>query len=176
MEKWKVIENTYNMFSISDKGNIKNNKTGRVLKLQRNHKGYLEVRVTINKIKKTLKPHRLVAFYFVENKENKPQVNHIDGNKENNNVNNLEWVTNHENAQHAIINGLWNNVFKASQTENNKRKKKIIARNISTEEIIEFESISEAERTLKTKHIVDVIKGRRTQTKGYVFYYKSEVV
>lgn len=141
MEKWKVIENTYNMFSISDKGNIKNNKTGRVLKLQKNYKGYLEVRVTINKIKKTLKPHRLVAFYFVENKENKPQVNHIDGNK-----------------------------------ENNKRKKKIIARNIFTKEIIEFESISEAERTLKTKHIVDVIKGRRTQAKGYVFYYKSEVV
>ena len=52
------------------------------------------------------KLHRLVALAFIENKENKPQVNHKDGNKRNNHKDNLEWATAKENAQHAIKNGL----------------------------------------------------------------------
>lgn len=173
-EIWKKIENTN--FSISNYGNVKNNKTGKILQQQVNRRGYCVVRVSVRKsktccIKETFRIHRLVAQYFIPNPEDKPQVNHIDGDKLNNNVSNLEWVTNKENAKHAIENGLWENVFKASQQSNEKRKRKIMAKNIETGEISYFDSIAEAERAFNTRHITDVLKGKRSHTKGYNFFY-----
>lgn len=69
-------------------------------------KGYLKYRFVVDGRQQTKKIHRLVAESFIENKENKPQVNHKDGNKKNNKVTNLEWVTNLENARHANRIGL----------------------------------------------------------------------
>lgn len=63
--------------------------------------GYKVVFLSKNGISKAHNAHRLVALAFVENKDNKPYVNHIDSNKHNNNVENLEWVTHAENAQHS---------------------------------------------------------------------------
>ena len=63
--------------------------------------GYLSVMLTINGKQKRVGVHRLVAQAFIPNPDNKPQVNHIDGNKHNNKVDNLEWVTREENMQHA---------------------------------------------------------------------------
>jgi hypothetical protein len=65
-------------------------------------KGYQRVRIA----NKTHQVHRLVAEYFIPNPENKPQINHKDGNKTNNKVSNLEWVTNQENRTHAVNNKL----------------------------------------------------------------------
>lgn len=59
-----------------------------------------------NKVKKDLRVHRLVASAFIPNPLNKPEINHIDGNKGNNNVNNLEWATRKENINHSIKTGL----------------------------------------------------------------------
>jgi hypothetical protein len=166
--EWKVIKEPY---YISDMGEIKNMITGRILKQQMNDRGYQVVRVTIDRKKYTFRPHREVAKAFIPNPDNKPQVNHINGNKSDNRVANLEWCTNKENADHAIKNGLWNNVFKASRDNNEKRKKRIKAINIETNEEKIYESISEAEKDIGSRHITDVLKGKRTHAKGYKFFY-----
>lgn len=172
MEEWKQIEDTY--FSISNLGMIKNNKTGSILKAQHNRKGYKIVRVTINNKKRTFRIHRLVALNYINNPNNKPQVNHIDGNKDNNRYDNLEWCTNQENVNHAVKNGLWKNVFEASKKSNEVKKKPILAKNLETNNIIIFNSMAEAERKIGTRHINEVINGKRTQAKGYTFsYYKG---
>lgn len=74
----------------------------RVIDLKEDHHGYIRVQVG----GKYMSVHRLVAEIFIPNPENKPQVNHKDGCKTNNCVENLEWVTPQENVQHAIANGL----------------------------------------------------------------------
>ena len=79
------------------------NHSGKLKKLIKIKSGYLQVGVTdtSKKLHKTLYVHRLVAETFIPNTENKPQVNHKDGNKLNNSVHNLEWATQNENMKHA---------------------------------------------------------------------------
>lgn len=104
------------LMEIKDYGNLKISSYGFVISPQKginygndNGKGYKNVNITINGIHKRMYIHRLVAMLFIPNPENKPQVNHIDGNKWNNNVSNLEWCTRSENIQHAFNTGLFNN-------------------------------------------------------------------
>lgn len=169
MKQWVRIEDTN--YKLSNYGEIVNEKTGNLLKTQLNQKGYRVVRVTINREKRTFRIHRLVAKYFVPNPDNKAQVNHIDGNKLNNRYDNLEWCSNIENAHHAIKTGLWESVRKGAMAENERRKRKVVAKNILTSEVLRFDSISDAERFIGTRHIVDVIKGKRSQAKGFEFAY-----
>ena len=95
--------NSLNNYCINEYGFILNIRTRGVIIPSVGKKGYLQVCLTN---KNTYSVHRLVALTFIENKENKPEVNHIDGNKLNNHISNLEWNTTQENLEHKRINNL----------------------------------------------------------------------
>lgn len=110
-EIWKtVIYNgkVYNKFEVSNFGKLRNAITGHIYKLCISKTGYWQVCVSLGsrQNKKVFKIHKAVAEAFINNPEHKPFVNHIDGNKLNNNINNLECVTASENTIHAYQHGL----------------------------------------------------------------------
>jgi hypothetical protein len=113
MEIWKKI-NLFDNYEISNNGSVRRVESqvfqkgtyfkykGRILK-QATCKGYKRVTLCKNSSTKRFQVHRLVAMLFIENIENKPCVNHIDGDKLNNNYTNLEWCTYSENEKHSYI-------------------------------------------------------------------------
>ena len=110
-EIWKDIKGYESRYQVSNLGNVKSlnyncTKKAKLLVYHLNHKGYARVHLTKDKQDKYISVHRLVAQAFIPNPNNYPQVNHIDGNKLNNNVDNLEWCTNEYNFQHALKTGL----------------------------------------------------------------------
>lgn len=84
------------------------NRKGKQLRPSVDKYGYERVVLTKDGIRKTYLVHKLVALAFIPNPENKTTINHIDGNKRNNNVSNLEWATEKENQNHKWKNGLAN--------------------------------------------------------------------
>ena len=194
MEKWKAIEGTNGMIEVSTEGRVRSllRGTPRILKTQADNKGYQRVRVTICRVKMTFKVHREVAKAFIPNPCNLPQVNHMDGDKDNNSVNNLEWCTNRQNVIHAFEIGLCGGNTRRSVSDidyskhndrryygrqkrewNNPNPKKAII-GYCDGQIKQFESVGEAERFLNSRHITDVLKGKRSHVKGWKFEYRGE--
>lgn len=107
MEIWKNIKGFRELYQISNLGRVRRTDTKKVLNLLTLSKGYKGVRLYYTKKEAvTKKIHRLVAEYFIPNDLNLPQVNHIDGNKNNNKASNLEWCSNEYNMNHALVNCL----------------------------------------------------------------------
>jgi len=160
MEKFVLI-NGFDNYAVSNYGKIKNVKNGNFLTPTKNNQGYLRYVFCQNGIKKGFNIHRLVALYFIPNPSGLPYVNHIDGDKTNNNVSNLEWCTAKQNDAHARENGL--------KVQN----KPIKTTHIETGKIFIFNSVGEASSILNINKgtIHKVLSKKRNKTHGYTFEY-----
>ena len=165
-EIWKDIKGYEGLYQVSNLGRVKRVTTGRILKGMNSGSGYVQVGLYKQGVISRKLIHRSVAQAFIPNQENKSEVNHIDEDKTNNNVNNLEWSTRTENINHGTRN---ERVSKIKSIP-------IIATNLKTGESREFYGTSECARQLglNHSHITNVLKGRRRQTGGYTFKYKEE--
>jgi len=120
--KMTDIKDYKGLYSITEDGQVYSHRWKRVLSLNKNNKGYYYVTFKKRGSRKNHLVHRLVAGAFIENAENKRCVNHIDGNKTNNNISNLEWCTHSENNKHAYSIGL--KCHKGKNNPNHKSRKR----------------------------------------------------
>ena len=168
VEKWKDIPGYEGLYQASNLGKIRNEKTRNILSggIKR---GYKEVILIKDNKRKYKLVHRLIALTYIPNNSNKPQVNHKDGNKLNNNVDNLEWCTRSENMKHAYRTGLETPLY----AKNNPRAKKIKQYDLNNKLIKEYYGIKEASRinNLNPRDISKCCQGKRKQVGGYIWTY-----
>lgn len=171
-ENWKPINGYEGLYEISDLGRVKSlrrkkNNKPLIFSNCKNSNGYNAVNLRKDNKIKRFTIHRLVALNFLENNENKPDVNHIDGNKNNNELNNLEWCTKSENQQHR------RNVLKKN---NIKTKKTIYKYDLNDNLINKYQSIKEAARknNCSDSDIIKCAKGinHHKTVAGYKWKYE----
>lgn len=173
-EIWKDIEGFEGYYQVSNLGRVKSlkrvNDEGRhlpemILKLGI-HNGYRNVVLCRNSITKTFSVHRLVGKAFVPNPENKPCINHKDENRKNNHVDNLEWVTQKENANYGTRN----------KRSGDKHGKRVIQFDLNGKEIRRWISAAEAGRHYgKSRITIGDACRKHGKCCGYLWRYESEV-
>ena len=175
-ENWKSVKGYEGLYEVSDLGNVRHIKDGKTTMktLCPNKRGYVRVQLWKGNKGVHHSVHRIVAEAFVPNPLGKPQVNHIDENKQNNRASNLEWCTQIENHNHGTI----NERISASLTNNPKRTKKVNAYDDSGTLVFSFASIREANRQLgvNASDITQCCKknGTHKHAGGYVWRYADE--
>ena len=189
ISKFKPVVGYEGIYIVTDKGNVYSiprkvyngkgyyEKQGKKIKQVLNHKGYPCVYLSKDGKDTYMSVHRIVATAFIPNPKNLPQVNHKNGNKLDNSVENLEWCTNRENQVHAWKMGLQKVSGKAG-----KPKKKVLQIDINTKQVVaEYNSISEAAKAIGVKTSSNIGAccrnryGRKT-IKGYQWKFKNEGV
>ena len=162
--EWRTITEASN-YEVSTNGQVRNRTTKKILKGRLSKNGYLQVSIKIDATQKFCNRyiHRLVALHFIQNPNNKREVNHIDGNKENNTLSNLEWVTSSENQKHRHLIG------------NKKTSNRHIGMfNKKGEMVKDFNSILEAVAYFNKTSRVNIdnaLQGKQYTAYGYIWKY-----
>ena len=160
MEIWKDIKGYEGLYQVSNLGRVR--RRSKLLHLNTNTHGYKHITLSKDNVQKTAVVHRLVASAFIENPLGLPQINHKDGDKSNNSVSNLEWVTQKENNRHAINSNL-------------RKTKKILLISNENKVIREFNNRMEINSFLDRCVCQDLItrccNGQRKTAYGYVWRY-----
>lgn len=172
-EIWKDIKDYEGLYQVSNFGNVrslyrienyskyKRKRNGKILR-QNTTRAYNYVILCKNNKTKTFRTHRLVAETFLPNSNNYPVINHIDGNKQNNRIENLEWCTYKYNIEEAYRLGL-------------SKTKKINQYDLKGNYIKTWNSIINASKTLKidTSAITKCCRGKRNKAGGYKWKYND---
>ena len=165
---WKkfIYEGQETDYSVSTEGEVRKDTTNYILS-QSSQQDYKFVGLIINGKQKRMRVHRMVALTFIDNPDNKPYVNHINGNRSDNNVENLEWVTPSENTQHAVNTGL----FKSGRT------RAVIQYNLNGEQMATFESATEAARQTggSQSKITMCCRRQRDSANDYQWRYYDDI-
>lgn len=176
-EIWKPIPDYESLYEVSNLGNVKSlnyNHTGKPKQLskKKHSSGYMTVTLCKGSTHKNMSIHRLVANAFVENENNLPCVNHIDGDKSNNASFNLEWVSYSQNTNHAIGIGLRKDSNMRGVTgSSNKNSKPVDQFSKDGTFIKTWDCISDAARFYGCKPctIVNCYSGRIKSCKGFIW-------
>ena len=155
------------LYTVTSDGAVIGLKSGKELKPM-NMRGYLRVKLYKNAKSKTHSIHRLVASAFIPNDQGKDQVNHKDGNKSNNNVSNLEWVTQSENQIHAFENGL-----NSPEHANKATRKRVAQKTMDGKLLKTWNSMSDASRAtgVPIGNITHCCKGQINYAGGFKWTY-----
>lgn len=174
-EMWKDLKEFEDKFRISSTGIIINKDNNKKVKTRISKDGYVYVTLYYNKKSYIKALHRLVASTFIKRSNINLEVNHIDGNKLNNNMNNLEWITHKENINHAWKTKLFEPVRAASKRygKDNPSAKSIVQYDIKGNKIKEYNCITEAvkETNINKTSIGKCCNFRRKTAGSYVWRF-----
>lgn len=167
-ELWSPIDEFNGAYEVSSKGNIRVQSAGDLVQHLLDKDGYHIVRLMKDGAMYTRRVHRLVALAFIENPDEKPTVNHIDEDKNNNDVSNLEWATYREQVNYGTRN------HRAMQTIDSCS---VVQLDAEGNVIGVFESVRDAARYLHTRpeRVINALKGKYQTACGYRWKYQSEI-
>lgn len=179
---WYPLKNYEGFYEITKKGVICSlykegiSKEKRIIRQHKDKDGYLIVGLSKRGESHTCKVHRLVAITFIPNPQNKPQVNHKDGNKTNNCVDNLEWITSKENIIHSRKNKLQETDYEQLALLHKNNMKPILQFDKEGNFIKEWNCAISVEKELHifNSNICDCLKGRQNTAGGYIWRYKEK--
>jgi hypothetical protein len=186
-DEWVVCED-YPSYMINRKGEVKSLLTGKILKAAKHKSGYMLLGLRKNGESKTVKVHRLLAKAFIPNPENKPFIDHINGVRDDNRLENLRWCTNQENQSFELAR--LNNsraltgrkqskeaVAKRAKTLQQSIGKRIEQYTLDGQYIKTFNSANEIQRELGiwSAGVLKCCNGKFTSSKGFIWKYAPEV-